>query len=63
MVNSVVQKTIIKKPTGNISVMSSDSGEGLTEKPSPLDSFIQILEGKAEIILDNVFTILESARG
>ena len=29
--NAVVIKTIIKKSTGNISVMSFDSGEGLTE--------------------------------
>jgi hypothetical protein len=28
MTNSVVIKTIIKKSTGNISVMSFDSGEG-----------------------------------
>lgn len=34
--NSVVIKTIIKKSTGNISIMSFDSGEGLTEKTSPL---------------------------
>lgn len=30
--NSVVIKTIIKKSTGNISIMFFDSGEGLTEK-------------------------------
>lgn len=30
--NSVVSKTILKKSTGNISVMSFDSGEDLTEK-------------------------------
>lgn len=30
--NSVVIKTILKKSTGNISVMSFDAGEGLTEK-------------------------------
>ena len=47
--NSVVIKTIIKKSPGNISVMSFDSGEGLTEKSSPFDTFAQIIEGKAEI--------------
>ena len=31
---SVVSKTIIKKSTGNISMMSFDCGEGLTEKIS-----------------------------
>jgi hypothetical protein len=49
--NSVVIKTIIRKSTGNISVMSFDSGEGLTEKTSPFDTFAQIIEGKAELLI------------
>ena len=63
MTNSVVIKTIIKKSSGNISVMSFDSGEGLTEKTSPFDTFIQILEGKAEIVIDKVSSLLESGQG
>lgn len=61
--NSVVIKTIIKKSTGNISVMSFDSGEGLTEKTSPFDTFAQIIEGKAEIVIDTISNILESGQG
>jgi quercetin dioxygenase-like cupin family protein len=49
--NSVVIKTILKKSTGNVSVMSFDSGEGLTEKTSPFDTFAQIIEGNAEIVI------------
>ena len=63
MANSVVIKTIIKKSTGNISVMSFDSGEGLTEKTSPFDTFAQIIEGKAEIVIDKVSNVLESGQG
>ena len=63
MTNSVVIKTIIKKSTGNISVMSFDSGEGLTEKASPFDTFVQILEGKAEIVIDKETNLLESGQG
>jgi quercetin dioxygenase-like cupin family protein len=51
--NSVVIKTILKKSTGNISLMSFDSGEGLTEKTSAFDNFVQIIEGKAEIVISN----------
>ena len=58
--NSVVIKTIIKRSTGNISVMSFDSGEGLTEKISPFDTFAQIIDGKAEIIIDGNSQCLES---
>jgi quercetin dioxygenase-like cupin family protein len=49
--NSVVIKTILKKSTGNISVMSFDSGEGLTEKTSAFDTYAQIIDGKAEIVI------------
>ena len=63
MTNSVVIKTIIKKSTGNISVMSFDSGEGLTEKTSPFDTFVQIIEGRAEIVIDKVSNVLESGQG
>jgi len=63
MANSVVIKTIIKKSTGNISVMSFDSGEGLTEKISPFDTFAQIIEGKAEIVIDKVSNILDTGQG
>lgn len=61
--NSVVIKTIIKKSTGNISIMSFDSGEGLTEKTSPFDTFAQIVEGQAEIVIDSVAHILQSGQG
>ncbi len=49
--NSVVIKTILKKTTGNITVMSVDSGESLTEKTTPFDTFVQVIEGKAEIVI------------
>src|SRR5688500_12156684 len=63
MTNSIVIKTIIKKSTGNISVMSFDSGEGLTEKTSPFDTFIQILEGRAEVVIDKKSNVLEVGQG
>lgn len=49
--NSVVIKTIIRKTTGNVSAVSFDSGETLAEKISPFETFIQIIEGEAEILL------------
>jgi hypothetical protein len=61
--NSVVIKTIIRKSTGNISIMSFDSGEGLTEKTSPFDTFAQIIEGKAEIVINKVCSLLETGIG
>ncbi|TAE52362.1 MAG: cupin domain-containing protein [Bacteroidetes bacterium] len=60
--NSVVIKTILKKSTGNISVMSFDSGEGLTERTTPFDAFAQIIDGKAEIVISGESHFLETGQ-
>jgi quercetin dioxygenase-like cupin family protein len=52
--NSIVIKTIIKKTSGNVTVASFDSGESLARTVSPCDTFIQIIEGEAEIIVNGV---------
>lgn len=61
--NSVVSKTILKKSTGNISVMSFDTGEALTEKTSPFDTFVQIIDGKAEIVIDGKSHLIDKGEG
>ena len=58
--HSVLSKTIIKKTTGNISVISFDDGEGLSEKTSPFDTFTQIIDGKAEIVIDSQSHLLQT---
>ena len=58
--NSVVIKTILKKSTGNICIMSFDSGEGLTEKINPFDTFAQIIDGHAEIVISGISHVLKT---
>lgn len=60
--NSVVIKTILKKSTGNISVISFDSGEGLTERTTPFDTFVQIIDGKADIVISGVSNVLATGQ-
>src|ERR1700733_583927 len=50
--NAVLSKTIIKKITGNVTVSSFDAGEELAEKISPFDNYIQIIDGTAEVIIN-----------
>ncbi|RFM26973.1 cupin [Deminuibacter soli] len=52
MSHAVVSKTIIRKSTGTVSVMSFDEGEGLTERIAPFDTYAQIIEGQAELVID-----------
>ena len=49
--NAIVIKTIIKKTTGNITVTSMDAGEELAEKTSPFDTFIQVIDGTAQVVI------------
>ena len=60
--NSVVIKTVLKKSTGNITVMSVDSGEGLTEKTSPFDTFAQVIDGQAEIVINGLSNLLKTGQ-
>ncbi len=60
--DSVLIKTIIKKTTGNVSAVSFDSGEALSEKTAPFDTFIQVIDGKAEVIIDDKTHILETGQ-
>ena len=60
--NSVVIKSIIKKTTGNITVVSFDTGEAQSEKIIPFDTFVQIIDGKAEIIIDGQSNYLNTGQ-
>lgn len=61
--NAVVSKTIIKKVTGNVTASSFDAGEELDEKRSPFDTYIQIIDGVAELTIDKVKFKLKQGDG
>lgn len=53
MPKAVVSRTIIKKTTGNVTVSSFDAGEELAEKLSPFDTYIQIIDGTADLTIND----------
>lgn len=60
--NAVVIKTITKRTTGSISALSFDTGENLFEKILPFDNFIQVIEGRAEILIDELTHTLDTGQ-
>ncbi|MDF1574449.1 MAG: hypothetical protein P1P86_04565 [Bacteroidales bacterium] len=60
--HSVVSRIISQKITGSITAIAIDSGEAMEEKISPFDTYIQIIEGESEIVIDNCLTILVSGQ-
>ncbi|MBA4239512.1 MAG: cupin [Sphingobacteriaceae bacterium] len=63
MPKAVVSKTIIKKITGNVTVLSFDAGEELAEKLSPFDTYIQIIDGAAELFINDKQFLLKLGDG
>ena len=60
--NSVVIKTIIRKTTGHVCAVSLDSGEALMGRISPFDTFLQVIDGKAEVLIDDQSNLLEAGQ-
>jgi len=56
---SVVSKTILKKESGTVTLFAFDRNEGLSEHTAPYDAMIQLIDGKANIIIAGKDNILE----
>jgi quercetin dioxygenase-like cupin family protein len=50
--NGIISKRVLDKQVGNISLFSFDKEQRLSEHTAPFDAFIQVIEGKAEILID-----------
>lgn len=61
--NTVVSKTIINKTSGNVTAISMAIGEELLEKTSPFDTYIQIIDGNAEVMIDDKKVALKLGEG
>lgn len=48
---SVVSKIIIRNEKGNVTLFAFDKGEFLSEHTAPFDAIVQILDGKAEVVI------------
>lgn len=57
---AIVSKHLLKKSTGNISLFAFDKGEELSEHTAPFDAMVNIVAGKADIIIDGTSHILEA---
>jgi len=61
--HAVVSRTIIKKLTGNITASSFAIGEEMAEKTSPFDTFIQVIDGEAEVVINKSKFMLKVGDG
>jgi len=57
---SVVSKTLVKKEAGTVTIFAFDKGQGLSEHTAPFDVFVTIMEGEAEITVNQEKEILKA---
>lgn len=57
--NSVEIKTILYEKTGNIIALALDYGKTYRPQPSPYSTFIKVIEGKAEVVIDDQSAYLQ----
>lgn len=60
--DEVVIKNILDKVTGNVNAVFIDKGQLITEKLSRFDQFVEIVEGEAQVIIDDNLFCLTSGQ-
>jgi quercetin dioxygenase-like cupin family protein len=50
---AVVSRTVVDKPVGTVTAFAFDAGEGLSEHTVPYDAFVQILDGEAQVTIED----------
>jgi len=48
---TVVNKTLIEKKAGSVTLFAFDQGQGLSEHTAPFDAMVCVLDGKAEVTI------------
>ena len=48
---AVVSRTLVKKPSGTITLFAFDTGQALSEHTAPFDALVQVLDGEAEVVI------------
>jgi len=61
--DSFIIKPILRRSTGTVSLMSVDSGEGVIENTSRFDTYVQVMDGQADIVLKGKGHLLQVGQG
>jgi quercetin dioxygenase-like cupin family protein len=56
----IVSKRIIDRPVGTVTLFAFDKDQRLSTHSAPYDAMAQVMEGKAEIIINEIPSVLEA---
>ena len=60
--NSVVSNTVINKKTGTVTLFAFDKGQSLSEHTAPFDAMVNVIDGKADIVIGGESHILSAGQ-
>ena len=56
----VVSKELVHSNAGSVTLFSFDAGQGLSEHTAPFDAFIQVVDGKMELTVENIKHVISA---
>jgi len=56
----IVSKRIIDRPVGTVTLFAFDKDQRLSTHSAPYDAMAQVMEGRAEIVINDVPSVLEA---
>ena len=51
---AIVSKTLVEKETGTVTLFAFDKDQSLSEHTAPFDALVQVIDGRAEILIAGV---------
>ncbi len=61
--DSIVSRIVLKKANGAVTATAFDEGEKFCETSNEYDTYVQIVDGKAQITIDNIYHELDLGQG
>ena len=58
--DGIVSKRVIDRPVGTVTLFAFDKGQRLSTHSAPFDAMAEVIEGQAEIVIDNTPHQLEA---
>ena len=56
----IISKRVLDRPVGTVTLFSFDKGQRLSTHSAPYDAMVQVIEGDAEIIINEVQYMLKT---
>jgi len=58
--DGIISKRVLDRPVGTVTLFSFDKGQRLSTHSAPFDAMVQVIEGNAEIIINEVQYLLQN---